>query len=64
MIHNQITHSMEVDEQVSIIPLEDKDHRGGIRVVVAFSYQLLANRNQKRLTKKRACNFLHPHFLD
>jgi hypothetical protein len=37
MIHNQSTHSMEAGEQISIMPLEDKDHRGGIRVAVAFS---------------------------
>jgi hypothetical protein len=26
----QSKHSMEVGEQISIMPLEDKDHRGGI----------------------------------
>jgi hypothetical protein len=47
MIHNQSTHSMEGGEQISIMPLEDKDHRRGIRVVVAFSCQLLTNGNQE-----------------
>jgi hypothetical protein len=29
MIHNQSTHSIEAGEQISIMPLEDKDHHGG-----------------------------------
>jgi hypothetical protein len=34
---------MEVGEQIFIMPLEDKDHRGGIQVavLVALSYQPL-----------------------
>jgi hypothetical protein len=34
MIHNQSTHFMEVGEQISIMPLEDKDH------LEAFKFQL------------------------
>jgi hypothetical protein len=41
MIHNQSTHSMEAGEQISVMPLEDKDHRGGFRVAATFSCQLL-----------------------
>jgi hypothetical protein len=29
MIHNQSTHSMQAGEQISVMPLEDKDHHGG-----------------------------------
>jgi hypothetical protein len=57
MIHNQSTHSMEAGEQISIMPLEDKDHRGGIRVAVAFSCQLLTNGNQERLTREEHATF-------
>jgi hypothetical protein len=57
MIHNQSTHSMEASEQISIMPLEDKDHHGGIRVAVAFSYQLLTNGNQERLTREEHATF-------
>jgi hypothetical protein len=57
MIHNQSTHSMEAGEQISIMPLEDKDHRGGIRVAVTFSCQLLTNGNQKRLTREEHATF-------
>jgi hypothetical protein len=40
MIHNQSTQSMEVGEQISVMPLEDKDHRGGFQVAVVFSCRL------------------------
>jgi hypothetical protein len=41
---------MKAGEQISIMPLEDKDHRGGFRVAVGFSCQLLIIGNQERLT--------------
>jgi hypothetical protein len=52
MIHNQSTHSIEAGEQISVMPLEDKDHHGGFQVVVAFSCQLLIIRNQERLIRE------------
>jgi hypothetical protein len=50
---------MEVGEQISIMPLEDKDHRGGIRVavLVALSCQPLIIGNQKRLTREQHATF-------
>jgi hypothetical protein len=57
MIHNQSTHSIEAGEQISVMPLEDKDHRRGFRVVVAFSYQLLIIGNQERLTRGEHATF-------
>jgi hypothetical protein len=42
---------MEAGEQISVMLLEDKDHRRGFRVAVVFSYQLLIIRNQERLTR-------------
>jgi hypothetical protein len=48
---------MEAGEQISIMPLEDKDHCGGIRVATAFSCQLLTNENQKRLTREEHVTF-------
>jgi hypothetical protein len=45
---------MEVGEQISSMPLEDKDHHGGFRVavLVASSYQSLIIRSQERLTRE------------
>jgi hypothetical protein len=57
MIRNQSTHSMEAGEQISVMPLEDKDHRGGFRVAVAFSCQLLIIGNQERLTRGEHATF-------
>jgi hypothetical protein len=57
MIHNQSTHSMEAGEQISIMPLEDKDRCGGFRVTVAFSCQLLIIENQERLTRGEHATF-------
>jgi hypothetical protein len=50
---------MEVGEQISIMPLEDKDHRKGIRVaiLVAQSCQPLIIENQKRLTREEHATF-------
>jgi len=50
---------MEVGEQISGMPLEDKDHHGGFRVVVlvAISCQLLINGNQERLTREEHATF-------
>jgi hypothetical protein len=57
MIHNQSTHSMEAGEEISVMPLEDKDHHGGFRVAVAFSCQLLIIGNQERLTRGEHATF-------
>jgi hypothetical protein len=53
---------MEVGEQISIMPLEDKDHHGGIRVaiLVALSCQPLIIKNQKRLTREEHATFYTP----
>jgi hypothetical protein len=48
---------MEAGEQISIMPLEDKDHCGGFRVAVAFSYQLLIIGNQERLIRGEHATF-------
>jgi hypothetical protein len=48
---------MEVGEQISIMPLEDKDYRGGFRVAVAFSCQLLIIENQEKLTRGEHATF-------
>jgi hypothetical protein len=50
---------MKVGEQISIMPLEDKDHHGGIRVavLVALSCQPLIIGNQKRLTREEHATF-------
>jgi hypothetical protein len=57
MIHNQSTHSMEAGEQIFVMPLEDKYHRGGFQVAVAFSYQILIIGNQERLTRGEHATF-------
>jgi hypothetical protein len=50
---------MKVGEQISVMPLEDKDHHGGIQVVVlvSLSYQPLIIGNQKRLTREEHATF-------
>jgi hypothetical protein len=48
---------MEAGEQISVMPLEDKDHRGGFRVTVAFSCQLLIIGNQEKLTRGEHATF-------
>jgi hypothetical protein len=48
---------MEAGEQISIMPLEDKDHHRGFQVAVAFSCQLLIIGNQERLTREEHATF-------
>jgi hypothetical protein len=57
---------MEVGEQISIMPLEDKNHRGRIRVavLVAFSCQPLIIGNQERLTREEHATFCTITSLD
>jgi hypothetical protein len=57
MIHNQSTYSMEAGEQISVMPLEDKDRHGGFRDAVVFSCQLLIIRNQEKLTRGEHVTF-------
>ena len=52
------------EEQLSTMPLEDKDNQGGTWVCSSNEHQLVNQQKSRKVDGRRTCNYPHLHLLD